>query len=130
MSQPHNLENNNTDTDGDGVLNSDDIDDDNDGIIDSEEDSNSDGDNNPETNPLDSDGDGVPNYLDIDSDNDGILDNVEGQSSTALYCLREWTSDGNGLDDTYEGSYGFGIIPVNTDVYSGRKRIYPGLSGY
>ena len=47
VSQLHNLENNNTDTDGDGVLNSDDIDDDNDGIIDSVEDWNTDGDNDP-----------------------------------------------------------------------------------
>ncbi|MCD8420608.1 hypothetical protein LNI89_08950, partial [Tenacibaculum dicentrarchi] len=49
------------DTDGDGILNTDDIDDDNDGILDTNE-----GDGT-----IDTDNDGIPDSLDTDSDNDG-----------------------------------------------------------
>ncbi|MBT8297687.1 MAG: hypothetical protein KJO52_05080, partial [Maribacter sp.] len=104
-----------TDTDGDSVPDHIDVDDDGDGIIDVVEDENLDGDDNPATNPTDTDYDGYPNYLDIDSDNDGILDNVEGQSSNAYVIPSGIDDNSNGLDDAYEGSYGFGIIPINSD---------------
>ncbi len=93
----------------------DDLDDDDDGILDTVEDANTDGDNDHTTNPTDSDGDGVANYLDLDSDNDGILDNVEGQTSAAYVPPSGVDANGNGLDDAYEGTYGFGIVPVNSD---------------
>ena len=96
-----------------------DIDADDDGILNSVEDFNSDGDNNPATNPNDSDGDGIWDYLDIDSDNDGILDNVEAQSSVDYVAPSGVDANGNGLDDAYEGSYGFGIVPINTDSDNG-----------
>ncbi|WP_299435649.1 gliding motility-associated C-terminal domain-containing protein [uncultured Maribacter sp.] len=92
-----------------------DLDLDNDGILNSVEDSNADGDDNYLTNPTDSDDDGIPNYMDIDSDNDGILDNIEGQK-TSLYVMPSgFDSNNNGLDDAYEGAYGFGINPYDTD---------------
>ncbi|WP_396637202.1 Ig-like domain-containing protein [Maribacter sp. R77961] len=111
------------DIDADGVLNADDIDDDDDGILDSVEDNNLDGDNNHLTNPTDSDGDSIPNYLDIDSDNDGILDNVEGQLTSNYIAPSGRDDNDNGLDDAYEGSYGFGITPINTDSGVGRGNI-------
>ncbi|MDF4223402.1 hypothetical protein PXC01_17490, partial [Maribacter sp. M208] len=92
-----------------------DVDKDNDGILDTVEDQNEDGDGNYLTNPSDRDGDGIPNYLDIDSDGDGILDNYEGQRTSSYVAPSGIDNNNNGLDDAYEGSYGFGIIPINSD---------------
>ncbi|MDF4204561.1 gliding motility-associated C-terminal domain-containing protein [Maribacter sp. SA7] len=92
-----------------------DVDKDNDGILDSVEDQNEDGDGNYLTNPSDRDGDGIPNYLDIDSDGDGILDNYEGQRTSDFVPSSGIDDNNNGLDDVYEGAYGFGIIPINSD---------------
>ncbi len=107
----------NTDTDGDGISDSNDIDDDGDGIIDSVEDANLDGDLNPMTNPSDSDSDGIPDYLDLDSDNDGVPDNVEAQAPLTFLAPSGIDSDGNGLDDSFEATPGSGegLIPVDTD---------------
>ena len=91
------------------------LDSDGDGILDSVEDKNLDGDNNPATNPTDTDGDGIPDYLDLDSDNDGIPDNVEAQTVKDYIPPSGLDLNNNGLDDAYEGSYGFGIVPVDTD---------------
>ena len=96
-------------------LSSEDIDKDDDGILDTVEDQNEDGDNNYLTNPSDRDGDGIPNYLDIDSDGDGILDNYEAQRTIRYVAPSGIDSNNNGLDDAYEGTYGFGIIPINSD---------------
>ncbi|MEX6627361.1 choice-of-anchor L domain-containing protein [Tenacibaculum salmonis] len=74
------------DTDGDGILNTDDIDDDNDGILDTNE-----GDGT-----IDTDSDGIPDSLDTDSDNDSVLDIIEGNDV-----------DGNGIPD---------IIPSGVDT--------------
>jgi len=92
-----------------------DLDDDDDGILDAVEDANLDGDDNPDTNPTDTDGDGIANYLDIDSDGDGILDNYEGQRTSNYVAPSGVDANGNGLDDAYEGIFGFGIIPINSD---------------
>ncbi|MFX0557258.1 Ig-like domain-containing protein [Maribacter sp. CXY002] len=100
-----------------------DLDDDDDGILDTVEDQNLDGDNNHLTNPTDSDGDSIPNYLDLDSDNDGILDNVESQLTSAYVAPLGQDVNGNGLDDAYEGAYGFGIVPINTDAGVGKGGI-------
>lgn len=91
------------------------IDSDFDGIVDSFEDLNLDDDGDPSTNPTDSDGDGVPDYLDIDSDNDGIPDNVEAQSTADYIPPSGIDSNGDGLDDAYEGSSWIGIFPIDTD---------------
>jgi len=63
-----------TDTDGDGIMNSEDLDDDNDGYSDLDEIKAG---SNPLDNrdmPLDTDKDGIPNAFDTDDDNDGISD--------------------------------------------------------
>ncbi|HUP13811.1 MAG TPA: T9SS type A sorting domain-containing protein, partial [Niastella sp.] len=64
------------------------------------------------------DGSGAANYLDIDADNDGIPDNIEGQL-TNFYSLPSGSdTDGDGIDNTYDATVGFGgagINPVNTD---------------
>ncbi|MCG1036972.1 LamG-like jellyroll fold domain-containing protein [Polaribacter sargassicola] len=70
-----------TDTDGDGIIDSIDIDDDNDGILDVDE------------TTEDFDGDGIPNHLDLDSDNDGIYDLLEAGGLD---------SDNNGIVDNLE----------------------------
>ena len=90
------------DTDGDGVADVDDIDDDNDGILDTNE-----GDG-----AVDTDSDGIPDSLDIDADNDGIPDNVEAQTTLGYIAPSGSDSDGDGLDDAYEGT---GLTPVNSD---------------
>ena len=94
-----------TDTDGDGIADSQDIDDDGDGILDSTEGTN------------DTDGDGMADSLDLDSDNDGILDNIEAQSPLDLILASGEDTDGNGLDDAYEQTPGSGegLNPVDTD---------------
>lgn len=61
---------------------------------------------------VDTDGDGIPNYQDLDSDGDGIPDNVEAQTSLAYTAPSGSDSNGNGLDNAYEGS---GLSPVDTD---------------
>ena len=102
-----------------------DLDDDNDGILDTIEDENLDGDSNPDTNPSDKDGDGIANYLDIDSDGDGILDNVEGHYDASYIAPSGIDANNNGLDDAYEGTFRFGIIPVNTDFSNGGRGRIP-----
>ncbi|BDS15612.1 DUF4347 domain-containing protein [Aureispira anguillae] len=66
----------------------------------------------------DSDGDGVQDIVDIDADNDGIVDNTEAQA-TLLYIAPAGTdTDGDGIDDAYDGLNGFGgegISPNNQD---------------
>ncbi|SHH01039.1 T9SS type B sorting domain-containing protein [Flagellimonas flava] len=106
-----------TDTDGDGVPDSEDIDIDGDGIINTVEDQNADGDDCYWTYPTDTDGDGVPDYLDIDSDDDGIIDNLEAQTTYGDIPPSGKDTDGNGLDDAYEetpGSCG-GLVPIDSD---------------
>jgi hypothetical protein len=83
-----------TDTDGDMVLDFDDLDDDNDGILDSDEDANTDADNDPNTNPTDLDNDGLANHLDPDSDNDGCPDALEGDATFNYGNLQGTVLDG------------------------------------
>lgn len=61
---------------------------------------------------IDSDGDDIADYLDLDSDNDGITDNVEAQSTEGYIAPLPGDSDGDGLNDAYEGA---GLTPVDTD---------------
>lgn len=63
----------------------------------------------------DSDGDGIADYLDLDSDNDGITDNVEAQATEDYVAPTGVDSDGDGLDNAYEGTGNEGLNPVNTD---------------
>ncbi|MFK7838023.1 MAG: Hint domain-containing protein [Sulfitobacter sp.] len=63
----------------------------------------------------DSDGDGIADYLDLDSDNDGITDNVEAQSTEGYIAPTGVDSDGDGLDNAYEGTGNEGLTPVDTD---------------
>ncbi len=128
------------DADGDGIPNHLDIDSDGDGILDNKEaqwsheyiapsglDANSNGlDDVYETSdklgitPVNTDlhrgGNGkIPDYLDIDSDIDGIRDNIEAQVYTSYIPPSGIDANKNGLDDAYEGDYGFGIDPINSD---------------
>ena len=116
-----------TDTDGDGVPDYLDIDSDNDGIPDNVEaqttsgyvppslvDANSNGVDDAYENganigliPVDTDGDGLPDYVDEDSDNDNVPDATEahdfGQDGLPDVTLAGTDTDGDGLDDGYEG---------------------------
>ena len=131
------------DTDGDGVLDCDDLDSDNDGISDLEESgadvatldpdmngvidgvhgSNGLSDAIEATNGTDTgttpaestaDADTTPNYLDLDSDGDGIPDAIEAQS-TASYTA-DYANDGDVSNDDSDGD---GIIDVYDGVASG-----------
>jgi len=125
------------DTDGDGIPDYLDIDSDNDGILDNVEaqdaghfqapcgvDSDGNGlDDHYETTPgsgegitpVNSDNCRNPDFRDIDSDNDGIPDNVEAQTTSGYIPPSGEDSDGDGLDNAYEGSGDEGLDPVNTD---------------
>lgn len=97
----------NSDTDGDGLIDGDEV-------------------NTYQTDPInsDSDGDGLTDYqevveygsspLETDSDGDGIDDGVEvnvyGTSPTLV------DTDGDGLDDKYEIDYGFDPVNSGTDA--------------
>ena len=74
-----------TDTDGDGIPDINDLDDDNDGIFDTNE-----GDG-------DTDGDGIPDIIDLDSDNDGVPDLNE--SGLTPDQINQLDSDGDGVID-------------------------------
>ena len=82
------------DTDGDGILNSDDSDDDNDGVTDENDlfplDS---------TETIDSDSDGIGNNADTDDDGDGLLDEVEASYGTNPLLS---DTDGDGYSDLDE----------------------------
>ena len=133
-----------TDTDNDGVPNTNDIDDDNDTILDTLEyngldpledhdtdfipnyrdvdfgaDANGDG----IVDLFDFDSDGVPNHFDLDSDNDGILDIVEAGNITADSSNNGRTNNtvgANGLDNTLENNDTTGATIIytipNTDL--------------
>ena len=112
-----------SDTDGDGITNSQDLDDDNDGILDTDE-------SNTSLNGGDTDGDGLPDRIDLDSDGDGILDLVESETN----ATRVETIDSNGdgmvdsvVDNDHDGimdsadaddnssTAGAIVTPVDTD---------------
>ena len=111
-----------TDSDNDGIVDSNDVDSDNDGVLDIVEyngvlyqplssiDENQDGydDIFSGASPLDFDEDGIQDYLDLDSDNDGIYDLQEAVSG-ALDANLDGIIDGvnfgnNGLSDDLENS--------------------------
>jgi len=129
-----------SDEDGDGIPNYLDIDSDNDGILDTVEaqgnmgfitKSGLDGNGNGLDDAFEQSGmlgltpvntDGVrgvckpvPDFLDIDSDIDGIRDNIEAQPFLGYVPPSNIDLNQNGLDDAYEGAFGFGINPINTD---------------
>ena len=82
------------DTDGDGILNSDDSDDDNDGVTDENDlfplDS---------TETIDSDSDGIGNNADTDDDGDGLTDGLETSNGTNPLLA---DTDGDGYSDLDE----------------------------
>ncbi|MDD9934820.1 MAG: hypothetical protein OXT09_14520, partial [Myxococcales bacterium] len=94
------------DSDGDTVLDGEDLDDDNDGIPDADEPAG------------DFDLDGEPNFRDLDSDNDGIPDITEAGGTDSgdgtLGAITDANSDG--LDDTIAASP---LTPPNTDGADG-----------
>ena len=63
----------------------------------------------------DTDGDGIADRLDLDSDNDGIYDNIEAQPTATYVPPSGVDTDGDGLDDAYEGTGNVGLSPVDTD---------------
>jgi len=83
------------DTDGDGTPDYLDTDSDGDGILDSAEA----GDTNPATPPRDTDGDDTPDFQDVDSDNDGVEDDDEVTVGTDPF---DWDTDGDGESDGVE----------------------------
>lgn len=97
-----------TDYDCDNVSDEDDIDSDNDGILNIDEGNGS----------IDSDFDGIPDSFDIDSDNDGITDNIEWQKEEYFIPLSEKDINCNGWDDAYDNSEAVGgeyYKPVDTN---------------
>ncbi len=130
----------NGDADSDGIPNAQDLDSDNDGIADVIEAGGDDADKDGKldnfvdadndglsdvvdtdnggtagvalTNP-NTDGDAYPNYLDIDSDDDGIIDNIEAQTTAGYVAPSGTDTDGDGLDDNYDGVNA--IVPNNHD---------------
>ncbi len=123
--------------DGDSRANPYDLDSDNDGISDVREAGFTDADNNGFSDGTkgadgwddvidalviltlrNTDGVGNPNYIDIDADDDGIPDNVEGLSTTGYQFPLYLDTDNDGLDNRYDGTFGFGgngITPNDQD---------------
>ncbi len=97
------------DSDGDGILDANDLDDDNDGILDTVENAAC----SPSSAGCDTDGDGIINSLDLDSDNDGITDAKESNGTDANGDGRiDGSVDANGIPVTANG----GLTPPDTDT--------------
>ena len=97
------------DSDGDGILDANDLDDDNDGILDTVENAAC----SPSSASCDTDGDGIINSLDLDSDNDGITDAKESNGTDANGDGRiDGSVDANGIPVTANG----GLTPPDTDT--------------
>jgi len=101
---PDALESARVDSDGDGLVDSEDTDSDNDGVADSVE--------APGGVPVDSDQDGIPDYLDRDSDNDSLPDAMERSTNGTLRDTNgdsvpdylDPDSDGDGIADRLEAN--------------------------
>jgi gliding motility-associated-like protein len=94
-----------TDTDNDGTLNACDTDDDGDGINDVDE------------VVGDTDGDGIQNSLDSDDDGDGISTSVEGTDDIdgdGISNYLDSDSDGDGISDDFEWDFG-GLAEAGQD---------------
>ncbi|MCM4164083.1 MULTISPECIES: gliding motility-associated C-terminal domain-containing protein [unclassified Arenibacter] len=128
------------DSDGDGYPDRVDIDSDNDGIPDNIEAQTTDGyipptgmdnDNDGLDNaydgpvnqglvPVNTDGADLPDYLDLDTDNDQVLDNIEGNDfnfdGIPDQMFSGTDSDGDGLDDGYEGGEINDGFDVNDEI--------------
>jgi len=126
------------DTDGDGINNELDIDADGDGIPDNVEAQSTLGYTQPNDtvdfatgldtaytdgiNLIDTDGDNIPDFLDTDSDNDGTPDIEEnGMANTALGV----DTDGDGLDDAFEGVNLDDPLDVNDDIDDPANSVLP-----
>ena len=84
------------DTDGDGIPDSQDPDDDNDGWSDEEEQEFGTDPKNPDDYPLDTDDDHIPDSIDTDDDNDGVADSEDAFPKDPS----EWQdTDGDGIGD-------------------------------
>ena len=114
------------DSDGDGILDFQDLDSDGDGLTDNKEaggaDANGDGrvdgfrdtdgdgwDDGVAAVPLlvpNTDGTGLRDFLDIDADGDGIIDNIEAQSTAGYAPPTGLDGDGDGIDNAYDFSNG------------------------
>ncbi|BDB52189.1 gliding motility-associated C-terminal domain-containing protein [Flavobacterium ammonificans] len=96
------------DSDGDGVIDANDLDDDNDGILDSVEAAAC----TPSSATCDTDGDGIINSLDLDSDNDGLTDARESNGADANGDGRiDGSVDANGVPVAANG----GLTAPDTD---------------
>jgi hypothetical protein len=89
----------NSDTDGDGLLDRDDLDSDGDGTSDTEENAGA-----PRCGFIDSDGDGAGDFRDADSDNDGLSDADERGRYATDPRVRD--TDGDGVTDLAEVAAG------------------------
>ena len=97
------------DSDGDGILDVNDLDDDNDGILDTVENAAC----TPSSVTCDTDGDGIINSLDLDSDNDGITDAKESNGTDANGDGRiDGAVDSDGIPVSANG----GLTPPDTDT--------------
>jgi gliding motility-associated-like protein len=97
------------DSDGDGILDANDLDDDNDGILDTVENAAC----TPSSATCDTDGDGIINSLDLDSDNDGITDAKESNGTDANGDGRiDGAVDSDGIPVSANG----GLTPPDTDT--------------
>ena len=125
------------DSDNDGIINQFDLDSDNDGIYDYVEAGEALGngfENGLFSTIADVDTNGVPNaasgglsaintdgdtfydFLDIDADGDGIPDNLEAQTRDGYRPPSGTDSDGNGVDDAYDGTSPIDPTLLNSDA--------------
>ena len=140
---------NNPDTDGDGILDGVDADVDGDGVIDNGVDSNGDGikdgsdiidnskdsdndgladDLDPNDNNPDTDGDGILDGADADVNGDGIVDNGTDSDGDGINDASDVDVDGDGIADNGVDSDGDGIKDENDIVDDSKDNDGDGLS--
>ena len=115
-----------TDTDGDGLFDSEDLDDDNDGYSDTDENRAGSNSLDAKDKPLDTDRDMIPNYRDHDDDNDGISDSDELANGLNPLNASDAQADfdGDGFSNAIEISVGTDLrnntsTPIWTPIIMG-----------
>jgi hypothetical protein len=110
---------NGKDYDRDGINDANDEDDDNDGLEDSKD---------PNDNNIDSDGDGIVDGADVDVDGDGVAENGSDSDGDGIKDSADVDVNGDGVVDNGSDSDGDGINDANDTIDDSKDSDHDGLA--